>query len=336
MKKIKSILMLVSVLLVAVFFAAGCGAEAIMGTTTVAAAETTASGDVSLGTIAFMWGGFDAPFVAPHAKSFTETLTAANVKVVNFDAKWDAATQSTLIDDAIAMKVDLIAICPVDPKAIIPALKKAFDAGVPVMVFNTRTEPEGDPYIIGYSGVGAYEQGLVAAELVFESVKGEGKLAIIEGVAGFSACVDYQKAVDDYFAENNAKIETLGKQPTGWAVAEATKVAEDFLTRFSDISVIFAEDDYLAGGAKVAMEEAGKKPGDIKLVGIGGTGDALQMIKDGWMYGTVLQSPISEAKFEAERAIEFLQTKKNLDPFYKYIDNPKITKENVGEFKSEF
>ncbi|MHB1336913.1 MAG: sugar ABC transporter substrate-binding protein [Candidatus Humimicrobiaceae bacterium] len=341
MKKIKNILLLVSVLLISIFFVAGCGAEAIMGTTTAAAGETTAAAETTeaageLGTIAFMWGGFDAPFVAPHAKSFTEVATAAGAKVVNFDAKWDAATQSTLIDDAIAMKVDLIAICPVDPKAIIPALKKAFDAGVPVMVFNTRIEKEGDPYIIGYSGVGAYEQGLVAAELVFESVKGEGKLAIVEGVAGFSACVDYQKAVDDYFAKNNAKIETLGKQPTGWAVAEATKVAEDFLTRFPKIDVIYSEDDYLAGGVKVAMEEAGKKPGDIKLVGIGGTGDALQMIKDGWMYGTVLQSPISEAKFEAERAIEFLKTKKNLDPFYKYIDNPKITKENVGDFKSEF
>ncbi|MEI7615745.1 MAG: sugar ABC transporter substrate-binding protein [Actinomycetota bacterium] len=310
MKKIKSLILLVAVSLVVLILLTGCGAAAVMGSSTTAAAADTTKATAALGTVAFMWGGFDAPFVAPHAKSFTETLTAAGAKVVNFDAKWDAAVQSTLVDDAIAMKVDLIAICPVDPKAIIPALKKAFDAGVPVMVFNTRTEPEGDPYIIGYSGVGAYEQGLVAAELVFESVKGEGKLAIVEGVAGFSACVDYQKAVDDYFAKNSAKIEQLGKQPTGWAVAEATKVTEDFLTRFSNLTAIFAQDDYLAGGAKVAMEEAGKKPGDIKLVGIGGTGDALQMIKDGWMYGTVLQSPITEAKFEAERVIEFLKTKK--------------------------
>jgi ribose transport system substrate-binding protein len=351
MKKIKSILILGSVLLVVIFFASGCSAQAVMSTTTAAAAETTtaaaetiaiaaettaAAGEGTLGTIALMWGGFDAPFIAPHTKTFTDIATAAGAKVVNFDAKWDAATQSTLIDDAIAMKVDLISICPVDPKAIIPALKKAFDAGVAVMVMNTRAEPEGDPYIIGFSGVGAYEQGLVAAELVFDSVNGEGKLAIVEGVAGYSACVDYQKAVDDYFAKNNAKIETLGKQPTGWAVAEATKVAEDFLTRFPTLNVIYAMDDYLAGGVKVAMEEAGKKPGDIKLVGIGGTGDALQMIKDGWMYGTVLQSPITEGKFEAERCIEYLKSKTKLDPFYKIIENPKITKENVADYKSEF
>ena len=128
----------------------------------------------------------------------------------------------------------------------------------------------------------------------------------------------------------------MGKQPTGWAVAEATKVAEDFLTRFGDIDVIYAHDDYLADGVRVALEEAGKKPGGIKLIGIGGTGEALQMIKDGWMFGSVLQSPITEGTFTAERAIEYLKIKQKLDPFYGYIDNPKITKENVGEFKSEF
>jgi ribose transport system substrate-binding protein len=338
MKKMRFMLILISILVISMVVFAGCNGGTAASATTAAAAEKTeaAAASGSLGTIALMWGGFDAPFVAPHAKSFTETVTAAGAKVVNFDAKWDPAVQSTLIDDAIAMKVDLIAIAPVDPKAIIPALKKAFDAGVPVMVFNTRIEKEGDPYIVGYSGVGSYAQGLVAAELVYDSVNGVGKMAIVEGVSGFSGCVDYQLAVDDYFKEKNAKIEQLGKQPTGWAVAEATKVAEDFLTRFKDLTVIFAHDDYLAGGTKVALEEAGKKPGDIKLIGIGGTGDALQMIKDGWMYGTVLQSPITEAVFEAERCIEYLKTKQKLDPFYEYIDNPKITKENVGEFKSEF
>lgn len=335
MKKIISILVVVVLVTLSGLAIISCKAEGT-STTTAASEATTAAAGGSLGTVALMWGGFDAPFVAPHVKSFLETMTAANVKVVNFDAKWDPAVQSTLVDDAIAMKVDLIALAPIDPKAIIPALKKASEAGVAVMVFNTRAEKEGDPYIIGYSGVGSYEQGLVAAELVYESVKGEGKLAIVEGVAGFSACVDYQQAIDDYFKEKNAKIEQLGKQPTGWAVAEATKVAEDFLTRFKDLTVIQAQDDYLAGGVKVALEEAGKKPGDIKLIGIGGTGDALQMIKDGWMYGTVLQSPITEAKFEAERCIEYLKTKQKLDPFYKYIDNPKITAENVGDFKSEF
>jgi ribose transport system substrate-binding protein len=289
----------------------------------------------SIGKVAYLWC-LDAPFVRPHVESFEKTAESLNMEVVVFDGKWDPVIQGNQVDDAITLGVDLIAIAPVDPQAIVPSIKKAYEAGIPVMTFNIPAAPEADDYIVGFSGVGCYEQGLVAAELAYESINGKGNMVIVEGVSGYSACVLYQEAIDDYLKQKNADITTLGKQPTGWAVAEATKVTEDFLTRFGDkIDLIYAHDDYLASGARVAMEEAGLQPGDVKLIGIGGTGEALQMIKDGWMYGSVLQSPISEAEFEATRCAEYLKNGE-LDPFYAYIDNPKITKENVNEYKSEF
>jgi ribose transport system substrate-binding protein len=286
-------------------------------------------------TVALMWGGTDAPFVGPHIKSFTATMEKAGHKVVVFDSKWDPAKQSTDMDDAVAQKVDLICIVPIDPVAIVPALKKAKAAGVPVMTINTDADKSANDFIVGYSGVGAYEQGLVVAELLMEVMGNKGNLAVVEGVSGFSACVLYAKALDDTFKKKNSAIKILAVQPTNWAPAEATKVTEDYLTRFKNIDAIFAHDDYLAGGVIVALKEAGMKPGKIKLVGIGGIGDALKAIKEGWMYGTVLQSPITEGDFEAQRAIEFLKNKK-LDPFYKIMDNPKIDAKNVGNYKSEF
>ena len=55
------------------------------------------------------------------------------------------------------------------------------------------------------------------------------------------------------------------------------------------------------------------------------------------MYGSVLQSPVDEAKYEAERAIEFLKSgEPKLDPFSAPIANPEITKENVDQFESTF
>jgi ABC-type sugar transport system substrate-binding protein len=286
-------------------------------------------------TVAIMWGGTDAPFVGPHIKSFTETIEKAGHKVVVFDSKWDPAKQSTDLDDAVAQKVDLIALVPIDPVAIIPALKKAKAAGVPVMTINTEADKAANDYIVGFSGVGCYEQGLVAADLLMDVLKKKGNIAVVEGVSGFNACVLYAKALDDVFKKNNADIKVLAVQPTNWAPAEATKVTEDYLTRFKNIDAIFAHDDYLAGGVIVALKEAGLKPGQIKVIGIGGIGDALKAIKEGWMYGTVLQSPITEGDFEAQRAVEFLKTGK-LTPFYKIMDNPKIDPKNAGNYKSEF
>jgi len=286
-------------------------------------------------TVALMWGGTDAPFVGPHIKSFTATMEKAGHKVVVFDSKWDPAKQSTDLDDAVAQKMDLICLVPIDPVAIIPALKKAKAAGVPVMTINTEASKDANDYIVGYSGVGSYEQGLVAAELLTEVMGNKGNLAVVEGVSGFNVCVQYAKALEDTFKKKNSSIKVLAVQPTNWAPAEATKVTEDYLTRFKNMDAIFAHDDYLAGGVIVALKEAGVKPGQIKVVGIGGIGDALKAIKEGWMYGTVLQSPITEGDFEAQRVIEFLKTGK-LNPFYKIMDNPKIDPKNVANYKSEF
>ena len=298
-------------------------------------AEKKAPAAAKGGTVALMWGGTDAPFVGPHIRSFTATMEKAGYKVVVPDSKWDPAKQSTDVDDMLAQKVNLICLVPVDPVAIIPALKKAKESGVPVMTINTEADKSANQYIIGFSGVGCYEQGLVAAELLLDAMKAKGNIAVVEGVSGFNACVLYAKALDDTIKKKNAAVKILAVQPTNWSPAEATKVTEDYITRFKNMDAIFAHDDYLAAGVIVALKEAGYKPGQVKIVGIGGTGDALQAIKDGWMYGTVQQSPITEGEFEAKRALEYLKTGK-LDPFYKIMDNPKIDASNVNNYKAEF
>lgn len=285
--------------------------------------------------VAIMWGGTDAPFVGPHIAAFKDTIEKAGGQVIVFDSKWDPAKQATDLEDAITMKVDLVCLVPVDPVAIIPALKKAKSSKVPVMVINTETTDEGLPYIVGFSGAGAYEQGQVAAQILLEAIGGKGKIAVVEGVSGFNLCVLYMKALEEAIAKGSNKVSIVAVQPANWAPAEATKATEDFVTRFQNLDAIYAYDDYMAGGVIVALKEAGLKPGKIKVIGVGGTGDALRAIKEGWMYGTVLQSPITEGIFEAERAIEFLKTGK-VSPFRKIIDNPRIDPSNVGKFKAEF
>ena len=101
-----------------------------------------------------------------------------------------------------------------------------------------------------------------------------------------------------------------------------------------DLTVLSYNDRLAKMFGKFNHELVGLRVGDA-LAGIGGIGDALKAIKEGWMNGTVLQSPITEGDFEAQRAIEFLKTGK-LTLFYKIMDNPKIDPKNVNSCKSEF
>ena len=287
-------------------------------------------------TVAIIWVSLTTPYGSAHTDAFKEAAGPLNLELVIFDSNFDAELQSTQIDDAIALGVDLIAVVPVDSVAILPALKKAYDAGVPVMTMNAGYNEDIKKYIVGYSGVGYYEQGVATVELLGKSINDEGNIVIIEGSTGFEACLEYQRALEDYIAQPNVNINILGSQPTDWSVAKGTEVMEDFLTRFEgEIDAAFPHDDYIATGAKVAMEEAGLKAGDIQMVGIGGVSEALELIKEGWMYGTVLQSPIFEGKWAAERAREYIDTGE-LNPFYGVLENPQITIENVDDYESEF
>ncbi len=352
MRKNSLILTVVAVAVVAILIAAitvGCtsaqvtggqGVVKYQGETTAAAsaaAETTAQGGGPVWTVALMWAGTDSPYMPPWIKSTEDTITKLGHKWTSFDAQWDATKQNTLMDDAITMKVNMILLMAVDPKGVLPAVKKAHDAGIPIMVINSPIDKEGDQYIAGYTGVDTVAQGKVQAGLQVEAMNNEGKLAVVEGQPGFSATIDYDNALDAVLKEKNSKIEIVGRQTAHWDVHEASNVAQDFITRFPNLNGIYPMDDYMATGVIVSLKEAKYQPGQIKVTGVGGISEVLALIKEGWIYGTVIQSPIAEGALEAKRAIDFLKSGKDkLDPFSLPLDNPTLTAKNVDQFTEKY
>ena len=114
----------------------------------------------------------------------------------------------------------------------------------------------------------------------------------------------------------------------------AKDVAQAFLTAYGDqLKGVFSQDDNTGAAAAEVFKAAGR--GDIKVVGTGGTINGLKAIRDGLMYGTMDQSPTTDAKQALEYAIVLakggtLPEKRNIIPM------PKITAENVDQFKGEW
>jgi ribose transport system substrate-binding protein len=62
----------------------------------------------------------------------------------------DAAAQLQLIDTAIAMRVNVLMLAPLDDDALLPGIEKAQAAGIKVVQVDLGTE---DPYQVGFRGV---------------------------------------------------------------------------------------------------------------------------------------------------------------------------------------
>ncbi|MCB1488864.1 MAG: sugar ABC transporter substrate-binding protein [Bauldia sp.] len=275
----------------------------------------------------------------PYIAAVTNALEAAaadmdGVEVVTLSADGDIAKQSSDINSLVNRGVDVLLVTSLDGNAVIPALKKAHDAGIPILAVSNEPAEPGQALLAGYSGPDDYVQGAIAAELLNDSLGGKGGIAIIEGSPGQSTTLLRTQGLKDRLAELKSGITILGAQTADWNPVKAKDVAQAFLTAYGDDMVgVFAQDDNTGAAAAEVFKAAGR--GDIKVVGTGGTIDGLKAIRDGLMYGTMDQSPTTDAKQALKFAImlangESLPEKRNIIPM------PKITAENVGDFKGEW
>lgn len=287
-------------------------------------------------TVVLMMLGMESPYCPGYVSNFQKRITEGGYNFMMMDAKFDAQLQSQQMDQAIAMKPELILLFAADSKAIIPGLKKAYDKKIRVLTVNNVPAKEAEKYVMGYAGPNAYMEAQVAGQMIHELLKGKGKVVMIEGLAGQQAQIDRANGFLDKLKELNSGVELLARQPADWRKDKATQVMADFITRFGDeIDLVYGQDDTLTIGAAIALKEAGVTK-DIYLIGIGGSKEGLKAIDDGQMYGTVLQSPVLETDFDAIVALKILKSNMKysdkVKPFYNYMDTPKVTKDNVAKY----
>src|SRR5262245_52170188 len=96
-----------------------------------------ASADPKGKRIAFLVTSPTHPFIATLAKTFTARANSYGMEVNTVSQHFDAALQAQQVDDAIARKFDMLAIIAGSEQAIVPALIRAKQAGVPVILVNS-------------------------------------------------------------------------------------------------------------------------------------------------------------------------------------------------------
>ena len=228
--------------------------------------------------------------------------------------------QVAIIEDFITMGVDVIAISPIEVEVIIPAIRKANEAGIPVIIVNLL-EPIAGVDVVSYIGFDNFECAEVSAYTVLDYFGGPGVLgtgrevavepgeyldlkwwrdlyatvtpeekaaikaagAIIEGVAGgfFStARVNGFHSVIDEYPG----IKIVGTLPADWNREKGIKAAEDFLTANPKgmLDFIWAASNEMGMGAMLAAEAAGRQD-EVKIFTNDVTPESVMLIAEGRM-----------------------------------------------------
>src|SRR5215468_4103926 len=95
-------------------------------------------------------------YVVQYVDKLKELVGKYGIDLTILDAENDPAKQSQQMPDLIAQQPDVIIVWAANGKAIVPAIKQAHDAGIPVVTINAQIDPSGKKYIVAHAGPNDY------------------------------------------------------------------------------------------------------------------------------------------------------------------------------------
>jgi D-xylose transport system substrate-binding protein len=217
------------------------------------------------------WAKWDEPAIK-------SALEKAGCSYISNDAKSSNDTQASNVDALINQGAKVVIILAQDGTAIKPAVKKALDAGVPVIAYDRLIQDSGAFYIT-FDNVLV---GKMQAEALLK-VKSSGNFVVIKGNKA-DANADFLRdgmveAGVPKVGENSATLTNVGEDYTdNWEPATAQAHMEQFLAKANNkIDIAFVENDGMAGGVIAALKSQGLA-GIVPVSGQDGDAAALNRV----------------------------------------------------------
>ena len=271
------------------------------------------------------------PFFIDMQKGAEEAARNANVvlQVQAAEREIDVEKQMQIIENLIQSKVSALCITPSGSKEIVPAIVKANQAGIPVLILDTRVNPEAlqqaGGKIASFVGSDNFEGGKVAGEFMVKALGGTGKVAVLEGIPGHETGDSRLKGFRQAVAAAPG-IEIVSSQTANWERDQGYNVFQNMLQANPGIQGLFACSDLMALGAVEAIAAAGKT-GKITVVGFDAFSEAREAVRKGVMAATVAQFSSEMGRTGVENAVRLL--KRETIPQEITVKIQLITKENV-------
>lgn len=260
-------------------------------------------------------------------KEFVKQAKELGCQITVQDGNIDAEIQTKQIENFIAQKVDMIFADPATPEGCIPALKKAEEAGIPVVIFDGYTE--------GFEPVGtiAWDNALTGElmgnyckEYIDKELGGKANIAVLT-LAQSTHCLEREKK----FKEIMATIPGVKIISTQDCEGNREKGANAIANIKEDIDIVYSVVDNGAWGAVSALEARNAK--GTKVVSSGAYGsepfDALKANHPYYMACVVVPPSelVKQTFIAAEKHLKGEPVEKKVN-----IDIAVADAKNVGTF----
>ena len=237
----------------------------------------------------------------------------------------DIAAEVNMVDNAVNKGVAGIVLAPSDPDALVPAVKRANEAGIPVAIIDSALSDAGKGTYQTFLSTDNCAAGMLAADRMIELTGGEGKVAVMSYVAGVGSEIGRVGCFVDKI-KADSKIEIVGPYYSQSQMATALNQTTDVLAANPDLKGIFGANEPTAVGMGRAIKQAGKA-GQVAAIGFDGNKDLQDFVKDGTLNAILVQGSFQMGE-KGVQAIMELMDGKSVEP---QIDTGVVlvTKDNI-------
>lgn len=247
-------------------------------------------------------------WVAGHS-TIVDSLKNKGITVIERNANENPTKQLQQINDCLTQKVDAIITIPQDGASIIPIIKAANAAKVPIALFNREAAASNTAPNIR---VVADNEAIAAAtvEYMAQQAKKLGRKVnplIMVGDLGDPNAVARKKGFDSVIAKYPDLFNKPVEVATKWDAQVALAGLQNAMQANPDVDFLFTSSDFMFPQIRSVLLQAGKwkKIGDkdhVILGGLDGDAGACQLIKDDYLDATGVQN----LYFEADSAVNAL------------------------------
>lgn len=274
--------------------------------------------------ISFHYAGND--WSSAQQKGLEDTFKKYGINIVGTtDANFSVEQQVSDLETLTALNPDVMISIPTDAKATSDAFKRVSDQGIKLVFMDNVP----DNFVAGENYVGSvsadnYGNGVIAAELIGDKLKGKGKIGIIHYDVDYFVTNQRLEAFEKTIKKEYPDIEVIAK--TGFSdVNQSTEVADAMLTQNPDLEAIFAIWDIPAEGVLSALTSAGREDVFVSSIDLGD--NIAKEIAQGKVLGVGAQLPYDQGVAEATMAAYALLGKET--PSYVAVPATKVERNTI-------
>jgi ABC-type sugar transport system substrate-binding protein len=265
-------------------------------------------------------------FVFMESQVKDEAAKIGNIEIVTLDGQNQVPKQTADMEAAITKKYDGVLISPITAEGMAPAVQEVVNAGIPVVTIDRTVYNVNTLAHVGADNVlGGEEQGKALLQLFPQGAT----IFELTGEPGSSPAIDRSKGLHNVI-DSHAEIKVACQQTARFRREMGLSVTENCLGATPDPNAVVTANDEMAFGAAEALK-ARNLAEKVTVIGYDALPEALVMVRDGQLYGTIDQFPGEQSRTALRTLVDFLRQGTKPAQHDIFITPRLITKDNLNE-----